>query len=177
MAATDKPHRNQKTLDMVFAVSCILMLLSVVWMMWADYNREYKNVGRLFRDLESVVAERQMIAQLPDPAEVEAAERAVETTTKAENEVKASVHSDDQRLTADSRWPRRPISRTRRIWTRNLAFWTSPSARRPGRPQPRGGEAPNRKGRGAEGESGRVAPRWTTTRRKSIRSWRTTRRW
>ena len=32
MAATDKTYRNQKTLDIVFAVSCILMLLSSFWM-------------------------------------------------------------------------------------------------------------------------------------------------
>ena len=65
MAATDKTYRSQKTLDIVFAVSCILMLVSVIWMLVADYNREYKNAGRLFRDVESVNNERQMIAQMP----------------------------------------------------------------------------------------------------------------
>ena len=72
MAATDKPYRNQKTLDIVFAVSCILMLVSIVWMLVADYNREYKNgpdapSATWNRSLD----ERQMLAQLPDPAEVE----------------------------------------------------------------------------------------------------------
>ena len=40
MAATDQFYRHQKTLDMVFGVSCVLMLLSLVWMFYADYHRE-----------------------------------------------------------------------------------------------------------------------------------------
>ncbi len=76
MAATDKPYRKQKTLDIVFAVSCLLMLLSVLWMLVADYNREFKAVQRSFRDVESVLNERQMLAQLPDPADVAAAQNA-----------------------------------------------------------------------------------------------------
>ena len=39
MAATDKFYRNQYTLDMVFALSSILMLVSIVWMFMQDYNR------------------------------------------------------------------------------------------------------------------------------------------
>ena len=101
MAATDKPYRNQKTLDIVFAVSCILMLLSVVWMLVADYNREFKAVQRTFRDVESVLNERQMLAALPDPADVEAVRKAVAEATKAVDDVKAKVHPDDQRITAE----------------------------------------------------------------------------
>ena len=37
MAASDKPFHNQRTLDIVFAVSNILMLLSVVWMLYQDH--------------------------------------------------------------------------------------------------------------------------------------------
>ena len=44
MAATDQNYRQQKTLDIVFAVSSILMLLSIFWMLWDDYNREFKGV-------------------------------------------------------------------------------------------------------------------------------------
>ena len=45
MAASDKPFRSQRSLDIVFAISNILMLLSVVWMMWADYAREIQDRG------------------------------------------------------------------------------------------------------------------------------------
>src|SRR4051812_44248465 len=67
MAATDQTHRNQRTLDIVFAVSCIAMLFSLLWMFYQDYNREFKTVQRQFRDVEVVLNENQMLDQLPDP--------------------------------------------------------------------------------------------------------------
>jgi hypothetical protein len=36
MAATDQPYRNQNTLDVVFGVSCVLMLVTTGWMFWQD---------------------------------------------------------------------------------------------------------------------------------------------
>ena len=57
MAASDKPFHNQRTLDIVFAVSNILMLLSVVWMFVQDYNREFKVEQRTFRDVEVAIAQ------------------------------------------------------------------------------------------------------------------------
>ncbi|HZZ82226.1 MAG TPA: c-type cytochrome [Gemmataceae bacterium] len=57
MAATDKPFRDQRLLDIVFAVSNILMLLSVFWMLWQDYAREYKVEMREFRKVEVGVAQ------------------------------------------------------------------------------------------------------------------------
>ncbi len=100
MAATDKPYRNQRTLDIVFSVSCVLMLLSVVWMLVADYNREFKAVQRNFRDVESVLNERQMLAQLPDPGDVEAAQQLVADKRKARDDKKEQVKAKDQELTA-----------------------------------------------------------------------------
>src|SRR4051794_40896736 len=66
MAATDQHYRNQKTLDIVFAVSCILMLLSTVWMFWDDYNKQWKKEQRAFRDVEEAINERIMLDKLPD---------------------------------------------------------------------------------------------------------------
>ena len=54
MAATDKPYRNQQTLNVVFAVSCVAMLLTTLWMLVDDYNREFKTVQRKFRDVVKV---------------------------------------------------------------------------------------------------------------------------
>ena len=101
MAATDKPYRNQRTLDIVFAVSCILMLVSTLWMLYADYNREFKAVQRNFRDVESVLNERQMISQLPDPAEVERLQKVVLEKRKAVDAARDKVKGEDQRLTAE----------------------------------------------------------------------------
>ena len=46
MAATDKEYRNQYILDIVFAVSSIVMLATIVWMLADDFNREYKTEQR-----------------------------------------------------------------------------------------------------------------------------------
>jgi len=73
MAATDQTYRHQKTLDIVFAVSCVLMLASIIWMFAQDYFREFKQVQRDFRDVEEALAERNMLERMPDPARVEEA--------------------------------------------------------------------------------------------------------
>src|SRR5262245_556002 len=70
MAATDKPYRSQRALDIVFGVSCVLMLLTTLWMFAQDYNRDFKAVQRTFRDVEAAVAERDMVDKLPAPGEV-----------------------------------------------------------------------------------------------------------
>jgi len=65
MAATDKPYRNQYRLDVVFGVSCILLLGSTVWMMYDDTYRAYKPVQRTFRDVEEAVYVQQMDEKFP----------------------------------------------------------------------------------------------------------------
>src|SRR5262249_14794500 len=99
MAATDQTYRHQKTLDIVFGASCVLMLLSVIWMFAQDYNRSYKVEARDFRDVEEAMYEREMLAKLPDDdtmkqiaaAEKELAEARKERDRKAkelEGEIK-----------------------------------------------------------------------------------------
>jgi cbb3-type cytochrome oxidase cytochrome c subunit/mono/diheme cytochrome c family protein len=90
MAATDKTYRNQKTLDIVFAVSCILMLFSVVWMFYQDYAREFKTVQRDFRDVETALNERMMLEQLPDENEVDTRIKAVESARQAADAIKSN---------------------------------------------------------------------------------------
>ena len=65
MAATDQTYRNQYSLDVVFAVSSILMLLSIVWMLVQDFQREYKTEQREFRDVEVAMAQREALAKMP----------------------------------------------------------------------------------------------------------------
>src|SRR6266852_8234930 len=76
MAATDQTYRNQSWLDIVFGVTCVLMLVSVVWMFWQDYGREFKVEQRDFRDVEAAVAERQMLNLVPDQKQLEEIEEA-----------------------------------------------------------------------------------------------------
>jgi cytochrome c2 len=82
MAATDKFFRNQKALDMAFAVSSILMLVSVIMMLGQDYFREFKDEQRVFRDVEAKVAQRLALDQIPEAEEVDAAQKAVEDARK-----------------------------------------------------------------------------------------------
>ena len=76
------------------------MLVCTIWMLVADYRREFKTVQRNFRDVETVLDERQMIDQLPDPVEVKEKQKAVEEKRKAVEEAKKKVVPDDLRLTA-----------------------------------------------------------------------------
>jgi mono/diheme cytochrome c family protein len=86
MAATDQTYRNQKTLDIVFAASSVALLLSMIWMFVQDYNREWKTEQREFRDVEAAMFTRQAIADLPDPAKLKRAKKAVDDAQSSRNQ-------------------------------------------------------------------------------------------
>src|ERR1700737_4322194 len=83
MAATDQNYRSQHALDIVFALSSLAMLLSIVWMFVDDYNRPWKSEQRDFRQIESRLAQRLAVAQIPDKAEFEEKRKRVEEARKA----------------------------------------------------------------------------------------------
>src|SRR5262245_29205451 len=86
MAATDKPYRNQQTLNVVFAVSCVAMLLTVLWMLVDDYNREFKTVQRKFRDVEAQHSLSLMLKNMPDRSTVEKASEELARAREARQE-------------------------------------------------------------------------------------------
>jgi mono/diheme cytochrome c family protein len=51
---------NIDYLNVVFAASSIFLLLSVVWMVWDDYDRDWKNTQRHFNQLELQVTRAQL---------------------------------------------------------------------------------------------------------------------
>src|SRR5690242_5994059 len=51
---------NIDFLNVVFAASSIFLFLSVVWMVWDDYDREWKNTQRRFAQLEVQVTQAQL---------------------------------------------------------------------------------------------------------------------
>src|SRR5438093_316277 len=51
---------NVDFLNVVFAASSIFLFLSVVWMVWDDYDREWKNTQRRFSQLEIQVTQAQL---------------------------------------------------------------------------------------------------------------------
>src|SRR6202790_3373835 len=51
---------NVDFLNVVFAASSLFLFLSVVWMVWDDYDREWKNTQRRFVQLETTVTQAQL---------------------------------------------------------------------------------------------------------------------
>src|SRR5579864_3065298 len=51
---------NVDFLNVVFAASSLFLFLSVVWMVWDDYAREWKNTQRRFASLEFQVTQAQL---------------------------------------------------------------------------------------------------------------------
>ena len=66
MAATDQHYRSQKTLDVVFGVSCVLMLLSTSGCSSQDYNRDYKAGPAHLPRRGSGARRAEMLDKLPD---------------------------------------------------------------------------------------------------------------
>lgn len=86
MAASDQYYRNQQTLNVVFAISSVLMLGSIGWMFAQDYYRPFKAEQRAFRDVQSALSQRMAFARLPNSAEFDEAMIAVDTAKKTVEE-------------------------------------------------------------------------------------------
>ena len=65
---------NVDFLNVVFAASSIFLFVSVIWMVWDDYDREWKNTQRRFTELEIQVTQ----------ASLEQASREIDATKMAE---------------------------------------------------------------------------------------------
>ena len=53
---------NVDFLNVVFAASSVFLFLSVIWMVWDDYDRDWKNTQRRFARLEYTVTQEQLNA-------------------------------------------------------------------------------------------------------------------
>src|SRR5215216_5394024 len=87
---------NVDFLNVVFAASSLFLFLSVVWMVWDDYDRDWKNTQRRFADLEYQVtqASEQQAARAVDKnrmsqlqAQRQAAEKNVSANQQKVNEL------------------------------------------------------------------------------------------
>ncbi|MFO0863622.1 MAG: c-type cytochrome [Gemmataceae bacterium] len=70
-------------LDTVFGVTSLLMLVSVIAMLVQDYNREYKPEQRVFRDVETALAQRQALDSLPSSDDMAKADAEVTAAREA----------------------------------------------------------------------------------------------
>src|SRR5262245_19025689 len=100
MAATDQHYRNQKALNLIFALSCIAMFLSVIWMLVDDYNKPFKTVQREFRDMEETVSLTRMLEKLPEAGEVDMARQTVAERRKKLADKKAELGEKRKELAA-----------------------------------------------------------------------------
>src|SRR5262245_2264060 len=100
MAATDQPYRNQKRLNVVFAVSCVLMFLTIFWMLVDDYNREFKAVQRDFRDVEAQLSLGMMLEHMPPKEQVEAAAGKVAEARKTRDEKRDELTKEHRDVVA-----------------------------------------------------------------------------
>src|SRR4051812_46525506 len=79
---------NIDFLNVVFAASSIFLFLSVIWMVWDDFNRDWKTTQRRFAQLEYQVtqAQRQQAIGAVDKgkiAQLEAQKKGAEQLIKA----------------------------------------------------------------------------------------------
>ena len=51
---------NVDVLNVVFAASSLFLFLSIIWMVWDDYDREWKTTQRRFAQLEYHVTQAQL---------------------------------------------------------------------------------------------------------------------
>jgi cytochrome c2 len=98
---------NVDFLNVVFAASSLFLFLSVVWMVWDDFNREWKNTQRRFVQLENQVTQAQLqqagrsvdrskLQQLE--AKQKAAEQNVSANQKKVDELQAKLKDADNRV-------------------------------------------------------------------------------
>jgi mono/diheme cytochrome c family protein len=70
MAASDATYRNTKTLNVIFAASSVVMLITIIAMFAEDYFRDWKIEQRLFYDVEEEMAKRGVLDAAPSEESV-----------------------------------------------------------------------------------------------------------
>ncbi len=98
---------NIDFLNVVFAATSIFLFISTIWMVWDDYDREWKNTQRQFTQLELEVT-RQQLAQTQRGAEraklpalqqqLSTAQKAMEANRQRIDEINGQVNEVDARL-------------------------------------------------------------------------------
>src|SRR5438105_190748 len=98
---------NVDFLNVVFAASSLFLFLSVIWMVWDDFDREWKNAQRRFAQLDYQVAvaqrdaanravDRKKLSELN--AAGRAAQKKVSSNQAKVNELQAKVDAADNAL-------------------------------------------------------------------------------
>src|SRR5213595_3642550 len=98
---------NVDFLNVVFAASSLFLFLSVIWMVWDDFDREWKNTQRRFVQLETQVTQAQLqqagrsvdrAKQQQLAAQLKAAEKNVVANQKKVDELQDKLKGLENRL-------------------------------------------------------------------------------
>ena len=98
---------NVDFLNVVFAVSSLFLFLSVIWMVWDDYDRGWKNTQRRFAQLEYEVTQAQLQQASRDidssrlkqlRSELAAASQGIAANQQSVDELQAKIADADNRL-------------------------------------------------------------------------------
>jgi mono/diheme cytochrome c family protein len=91
---------NIDFLNVVFAASSVFLFISVVWMVWDDYDREWKNTQRRFTQLEMEVVDqtRQKVAGAVDQKKLEQLRADRGTAQQTVDEQRQKVDELEDRL-------------------------------------------------------------------------------
>src|SRR5439155_10912976 len=98
---------NVDFLNVVFAASSLFLFLSVIWMVWDDYDREWKNTQRRFANLQYQVtqAQYQQASRAIDRTKLQqlsqqlaAAEQNIKANQKKVDELQAKLDAINVRL-------------------------------------------------------------------------------
>src|SRR2546425_9406133 len=84
---------NVDFLNVVFAASSLFLFLSVIWMVWDDYDREWKNTQRRFNQLELQVTQAQL-----QQAERSVNKAKLEQLEALEQQAKANVSMNQKKV-------------------------------------------------------------------------------
>src|ERR1044071_6542912 len=91
---------NVDFLNVVFAASSLFLFLSVVWMVWDDFDREWKNTQRQFARLEYQVTQAQLatVQGGVNKAKLAQLQAGVQTQQQSVNANKAKVDEIQNKL-------------------------------------------------------------------------------
>jgi mono/diheme cytochrome c family protein len=104
MAATDQTYRNQRILDIVFAASCVLMLVAIIGMFSQDFFQEWKHDQNTFNDADEAMDLLAALHDQPSKEEVDQAEaRVKEEREKLQTEEKKKELKDARDLVDEKR--------------------------------------------------------------------------
>ena len=124
---------NVDFLNVVFAASSLFLFLSVVWMVWDDYDRDWKNTQRRFAQLEYQVTQAQF-QQAARARRQEQAARSSRRSTRRRRRTSQANQAEGRRAAGEAGGSRqsgcsarRSTTSTRRRPTTRTATTSRPS--------------------------------------------------